>query len=69
MKHIFGIWIQDVAITCAAVSHFFSHLNEDFRTNMSFSDNSKVSVVGKSDVHIRAKYYFRTPHDVVFPNF
>lgn len=34
---------------------FFSNLNKDFRTIVSFGDNSTVNVMGKGDVNIRTK--------------
>ncbi|KAF2297197.1 hypothetical protein GH714_019277 [Hevea brasiliensis] len=47
-----GIWTRAVAIICSDKSAF-STLDESFRDNMKFGDNSKVSVMGKGQVLIQ----------------
>ena len=49
------IWYLDIGCSnhmCGSKS-FCSHLNEDYRTTVSFGDNSKINVIGKCDVQIR----------------
>ncbi|KAK9941415.1 hypothetical protein M0R45_018018 [Rubus argutus] len=56
-KHEPDIWYLDTGCSNHMFGRksFFSNLNEDFRTTVSFGDHSTVSVMGKGDVQIRTK--------------
>ena len=56
-EHEPDIWYLDTGCSnhmCGS-KPFFSHLNEDFCTTMSFGDHSTVNVMGKGAVQIRTK--------------
>nr|XP_034931745.1 uncharacterized protein LOC118062152 [Populus alba] len=51
------VWYLDTGCSnhmCGSKS-FFSNLNEEFHTTVSFGDHSKVDVMGKGDIQIRTK--------------
>lgn len=57
---------QAAATTCVVISPFFSHLNEDFHSSISFGDHSTVKVMGKGEIKIGTKNGFEETISNVF---